>query len=174
LPLHGVEVIIEAARLLQTKTDIRFKLIGEGKKLNRFKKLVVEKKIKNVEFHPFVPINYLPGEIAKATICLCGPFGKSKKASRVITGKTFQCLAMAKPIIVGDTNANRELLRPNLDAIFCKLNSPEDLAKAIEILIGDSNLRQRISMNGFSTFNNKANIATIQKQMITIINSMNI
>lgn len=172
LPLHGIEVMIESARLLQQKSSLRLRFIGEGSKLSVATKMVRDLRIENVEFKPSVSLNSLPFEIARATVCLCGPFGTSQKAARVITGKTFQCLAMGKPIIVGDTSATRELLQPNYDAIFCEPNSPESLSEAIMGLISNRELQNTIAFNGYKTFLEKAKPSIIKDKIESILQSM--
>ena len=96
LPLHGMDVIVKSAKLLEKCTDLHFLIIGEGQEYEKVKKLVDEMDITNVELIPSIPLDQLPELIAKASICLAGHFGASEKASRVIPGKTFQLLAMAK------------------------------------------------------------------------------
>lgn len=165
LPIHGVDTIIRAAHLLKGEKNILFKLIGIGKESKNAIRLINNLELDNVEIIPPVPISILPEEIAKASICLCGHFGKSKKAARVIASKTFQCLAMAKPIIVGDNSANKELLIPGHDAIFCKMNSPDSLAEAIRSLFIDKELKKKISQNGLTTFNRKAGFPILQSEI---------
>ncbi len=94
LPLHGVDVILEAARILSDK-PIRFILVG-GKS-----QMVKKFHEKNVIHKLWVDYEQLPDWIDKADLCLGGPFGNTGQAKRVITGKTFQFLAMSKPTIVG-------------------------------------------------------------------------
>ena len=111
VPLQGTEVILQAAALLdQSCPAIKFQFIGSGEKLPQAKKFAEQHNLVNVCFDPPVPLSDLPDKIAAATICLGGHFGSSAKASRVIAGKTFHCLAMGKAIIVGDNSANHEAL----------------------------------------------------------------
>jgi len=110
LPLHGVDVVVQAAELLQADPSIKFKIIGEGIEYEKIRKFIQEKQLTNVELAAPVPIDQLPYEIQNSLICLGGHFGASAKACRVIPGKAFQMIAMGKPVIMGDNAANRELL----------------------------------------------------------------
>lgn len=169
LPLHGIDVIVRAAKLLETEPEIRFRLIGRGMEYERIRCLTRELGLKNVEFCPPVPLSQLPDEIAQAMICLGGHFSDKGKARRVIAGKTFQCLAMGRPTIVGDNPANRELLTPNYDAWFCPMADPEALASAILTLVRDPELRSHLGRNARSTFLARASTQVLSQQVRQIV-----
>jgi glycosyltransferase involved in cell wall biosynthesis len=100
LPLHGVDVILGAASRLRDDR-IHFTLIGSNKS-NRYYQMIKQATLVNVTHTEWIAFEDLPQLIAQADIGLCGPFGNTGQAHRVITGKTFQFLAMAKPVIVGE------------------------------------------------------------------------
>lgn len=172
LPLQGIDVIIRAAKLLEGRSSILFRLIGTGLEASRVYSLVRELDVRNITFLPPVPIEELTGHIQEATVCLGGHFGASAKASRVIAGKTFQCIAMGKPTIVGDNIANRELLNHAHDAWFCRMNSPEALAEAILHLMNNPELCYRLGNNAHHTFMQYASIHALSKQLKEIVESM--
>lgn len=95
LPLHGPEVIIEAAKQLED-TSIQWVLLGDGDSRAR-----VEKKangMKNVRFEQWIKYDRLPQRISNAQIVL-GIFGGTPKASMVIPNKVFQTMAVGRPLI---------------------------------------------------------------------------
>ena len=51
-----------------------------------------------------MPESELPGEIARASICL-GVFGTSDKAARVVPNKVFQCAAAGRAVVTAATPA---------------------------------------------------------------------
>lgn len=169
LPLHGASTVVMAAKLLQDSIPVRFKLVGEGNEYPKIKELVKMNGIRNIDFSPSIPLEELPQEIGTASICLGGHFGNSQKSKNVISGKTFQMLAMKKPVIVGDNLANKELLSNNYDALFCEMNNPEALAAAIEKLYLNHDIKELISTNGYQTYLNKASQKVLRKQVATII-----
>ncbi len=149
VPLQGVEYIVRAAKLLEAEEDIDFHIIGWGMTYDRTRRLAEELALKRLIFDPPVPYSELPQAISNASICLGGPFGSSGKAGRVIAGKTFQFLAMAKPTIVGDSPANRELFRHGEDVWMCKMADSRALAAAILDLKRDAALCERIARRGY-------------------------
>jgi glycosyltransferase involved in cell wall biosynthesis len=148
LPLHGVEHIVRAAKLLESEPDIEFRLIGDGIMYPLARQLADELNVHCLTFLPPVPYADLPAAIAEASVCLGGPFGWNDKARRVVASKTFQFLAMAKPTIVADSPANRELFTHGEDVVMCHMADAEALASAILRLCRDSSLRARIAERG--------------------------
>lgn len=141
IPLHGLSLILEAARLVP---EIPFRIIGSGQE-----DALLSGAPANVEHAPWVEYARLPDEYARAA-CALGIFGSSSKVERVIPNKAFQALATGTPLITADTPAARELLTNRVDALLVE-RSPEAVAAAIREL-RDSNLGERIGGAGRETF----------------------
>jgi glycosyltransferase involved in cell wall biosynthesis len=156
LPLHGVDVVVDAAELLQPNASIKFKIIGRGMEFANIQRTIQGKGLTNIELAEPVSIDRLPLEIQDSLICLGGHFGTSAKACRVIPGKVFQMIAMGKPVIVGDNAANRELLTHQVDSWFCDMNNPKALADGINMLYHDNELRKRIADGAMKTYQKSA------------------
>jgi len=151
IPLQGVKHIVQAARLLKKKQDIRFRLVGAGQEYEEMVSMADEQSMKNIDFAGWLPYESLPHEIASAQICL-GIFGMTEKAKRVIPNKVYMSLAMAKPVITGDSPAIREVFTDRENILLCEMGNPESLAKSIMQLKNDAKLRSRISNNGYELF----------------------
>jgi glycosyltransferase involved in cell wall biosynthesis len=148
LPIHGVDVVIQAAALLKNDKHIRIRLIGNGIGYRRIRQIAEENKINNVDFLPSIPLTQLPDKIAHADLCLGGHFQNSEKASRVIPGKIYQMLAMARPVVASDSPANRSLLTHEETAYLCSPADPESLADAILTLSQDVKMNEALARNG--------------------------
>jgi len=154
IPLHGVNIILEAAKRLKNRPNIVFELVGGGTENEIFLnsvKFKIKHKLTNVKFIPHIPLRDLVEKIAKSDIQL-GIFGGTLKSNIVIPNKVYSALAMAKPIITSDTIASRELLNHEKSAYLCKNADPESLAQAIIALQEDKKLRDKIARNGYSLF----------------------
>jgi glycosyltransferase involved in cell wall biosynthesis len=147
IPLHGVSTILEAARLLP---NIAFRVIGSGQGEG-----LLQERPANVEHVPWVDYELLPAEYARAG-CALGIFGTGAKAARVIPNKVFQALACGTPVITADTAGVRELLSNEVDALLVPPGSPAALARAIERMLLDPELRVRIGAAGYDTFRERA------------------
>ena len=87
---------------------------------------------RNVHILKWLSQNNLAKKIAEADLCVAGHFNLYiDKAARTIPGKAFIYEAMDKPMILGDTKANRELFTEDERHIFVKRGSAEALAECI-------------------------------------------
>ena len=102
LPLHGMDILLHACKLVEDK-PIEFRIIGgTGKALARFKALLEELNPGNVVHDTWVDFDELQTNvIPNAELCLGGPFGGTPQAQRVITGKAFQFLSQSKATVIG-------------------------------------------------------------------------
>jgi glycosyltransferase involved in cell wall biosynthesis len=144
-----VQYIVEAAKLLKDEPDIEFHIIGEGITYSSVRKSAASMGVDRLFFQAAVPYVELPAAIAQASVCLGGPFGATSKARRVIAGKTFQFLAMAKPTIVGDSPANREVFTHGEDVLMCRMADARALADAILTFKQDALLREHVAQRGY-------------------------
>lgn len=167
IPLHGIEYIIKAAKLLEDQ-DIIFNLVGSGQTYPEMVGLAQSLNLTKVNFlEPLQPPK-LAELMARADLCL-GIFGSTDKAKRVIPCKVYDALAMAKPVLTGDSPAIRELLHDQENVLLCQLADPEDLAAKIKELKNNQELRQKIAQNGYSIFLEKSRPQILAKDLLKII-----
>ena len=149
LPLHGVDDVVEAARLV-SKADrtVRFRLIGSGQTLGLVRARVAESGLANVDFEGWLSPVELAERVAQtADLCL-GIFGHTGKAERVVPHKVFQAMALGKPVISARTPAIREFFSDRENILLCRKEDPGSLAEAILELKRDPALRERIAQKG--------------------------
>jgi glycosyltransferase involved in cell wall biosynthesis len=176
IPLHGVNYIVEAAKILEGDPDIHFELVGDGQTYGEASSLAERLKVKNVTFHRtwLSPEDLIARHIIPADVCL-GVFGDSPKARRVVPIKVFVALAMSKPVITGDSPAAREMLIHGTDAILCDMADPRALAQAILLLKRDRPLREKIAKQGHASFRSKFSSrvigATVEEHLAEVINA---
>lgn len=147
IPLHGLETILEAARLVP---EVPFRVVGDGQLAG-----VLEGAPPNVERVGWVEYDLLPGHYQRAG-CALGVFGTSEKAGRVIPNKAFQALACGTALVTADTPGARELLTDGRDALLVPPGDPEALAGAIRSLAADPQLTERIGTAGRETYETRA------------------
>jgi glycosyltransferase involved in cell wall biosynthesis len=165
VPLHGVPIILQAARLLEEE-NIEFWLIGDNHQADGPADL-----LERAKYFPWMPLHELRDKIREADVCL-GIFGTSDKAKRVIPGKAFLALAMGKALITGDSPAARELLEDGKNAVLCQMGSSEAVAQAICRLRNDAELRQRIAEEGRELFQRQCTPEIIGLQLARLIENM--
>ena len=128
LELHGIEIIVEAARLCQD-TNIRWTLLGDGSLRKKIERQIGF--LKNISIEPWIPYEYLPDRLAKADILL-GIFGNTTLTTLVIPNKVFQSMALAKPIITGISAAYPDkMLKSNIIG-WVNLANPEEILEIVK------------------------------------------
>jgi glycosyltransferase involved in cell wall biosynthesis len=147
IPLHGVETILEAARLAP---EIPFRVVGSGQLDG-----LMSERPGNVEWVEWVEYEQLPGELRRAG-CALGVFGRSAKTGRVIPNKAFQALACGTPLVTADTPAARELLRDGESALLVPQGDAKALAAAVRRLASDRTLARAIGEGGLAAYREHA------------------
>jgi glycosyltransferase involved in cell wall biosynthesis len=147
IPLHGVETVLEAARLAP---EISFRIVGSGQEEG-----ALGGRPANVDWTPWVDYESLPAELHAAG-CALGIFGTSAKAGRVIPNKVFQALACGTPVVTADTPAARELLADGVSALLVPPGDAQALAGAIRRLAADGALAERIAGRGLTVYRDQA------------------
>jgi len=165
LPIHGVEIIIQAAALLKDRQDVHFTIGGTGPLFRKIEQMTRRLDLRNVSLVGWIPMEQLPMYIARASICLGGHFSTVPKAARVISTKTFQFVAMRKPTIVGDNAATRELFIPGKHVYAVPMGDPVALADAIQTLSSDKTLSHYISSGGYEVFRQQLTTHAIASQL---------
>jgi glycosyltransferase involved in cell wall biosynthesis len=172
LRLHGVEQILYAARHLAGQRGLIFTIAGTGPRLAQMQCLARDLGLENVRFPGWLPFDSIPACIAQADLCLGGHFGDVAKARRVIATKTFQFLAMAKPTIVGDNPANREVMAHEVNAYLCPMADASALAEAIYQVYRDADLREGIARNGRRLFEERFSLEAQAGHLQEIVEGM--
>lgn len=134
IPLHGIEYIVEAARLLQD-AEIDWLLIGKGQESVRIKQMISEDPLPRLRWVEWVEYEDLIAWIQTADLCL-GIFGTSEKAASVIPNKVFQIVTSGKPLITRDSQAIRELFETA--SHWVKIIPPGDAKALAEAVKGFS------------------------------------
>jgi len=152
LPIQGIEYIVRAAKLLEIDPAIRVEIAGDGMRYNAIRQLATELQCVNIDWTGWIPYAELPERIARASLCLGGHFADSDKAQSVVSTKTYQFLAMAKPTIVGNGAANAEAFTDKEHVYMCQVADERALADAILTLRADAELRRHIAWGGYRQF----------------------
>lgn len=168
IPLHGLECIIKAAKLLESEKDIKFRMIGNGQLYNKITSLSRDLDSKNIDFIEWIEYNELVGEISEADAIL-GIFGGTEKSLRVIPNKVFQAIACKKAVITGDSPAIKELFADRKNILLCENRNAESLKKAILELKNDDELRDKIAEGGYEVFKSSLTCEGIGREIKSLI-----
>ena len=155
IPLHGTEVIIEAARILQEQNEeLFFLMIGQGPDHAKCKALAEKYHLKNIEFKGFMTLEEL-NYYYNATDINLGLFSIGERANSVVLNKTNDSFRVGKPHLTLETDAMKEAFSDNEDIFYTKDNSPETLAKRIVEIKNDKALLKKVGENALKSYDDK-------------------
>lgn len=133
IPLHGLDLVVEALAMLPAELSFRLTLIGDGGTRRSIEQQIDEAGIgPSCTFRPAVPESELAEYIAAADVVL-GVFGPSAKARSVIANKVWQGLACGRTTVTQHSDAIEEIADtagPQL--MLTEPGSPRSIADALE------------------------------------------
>ncbi len=143
-PWKGVDTLIHALPHVKQPAELHI-VGGSDKRIVELRQLAQELEVdKRVVFHGPVDPGRRFEYIHQADICLL-PLTDTGLGGRYTSPlKLFEYMAAGKAIIVSDLPSMCQVLTPEQDALLVPTGKPEDLARAIERLITDTGLRERL------------------------------
>jgi glycosyltransferase involved in cell wall biosynthesis len=167
MPLHGADVIVEAAALLDHDPEIRFVLVGAG----QTKAAVVERaRALGCEHVSFVPP--CQGDDLRALLCSAdvwlGVFGDSEKTKVVVPNKVVDALALGKPLITADTPAIRRVL-DSTQVRTVPARDARALADEIGALHADATARAALANAGRTAYEARFSPAALRSEVSEIV-----
>lgn len=136
---HGLEVVVEAARILAAKgrRDIAFCLVGDGAERERLESQVQQAGLQQmIVFTGRQPKTAIPGILASSSACLIH-LRRCQLFETVIPSKIFEAMAMTCPIILGVNGHARRLVETADAGLAFEPECAKSLLEAVETLADD-------------------------------------
>lgn len=148
IPNHGIEYIIDAARILATENSVRFELVGDGPEKSKAVEIANANHLDNIKFIDWLDLDTLTQRISKAEVCL-GSFGSTPQALMTIHNKVYQGMAMQKAVITGDSDAIRAVFEHKENIFIVSRMDSNALADGILELRNNPKLLKHIQLSGY-------------------------
>jgi colanic acid biosynthesis glycosyl transferase WcaI len=134
---HDIESILEAARLLQDRSDLLFLFFGSGEKWQHALNYRETHHLQNIQVHPFQKEDNLPYTMALATISIVTLDEGAE--GLMVPSKLFYYMAAGSAVIgiCKGENELRDVLVQSDCGVCVKPKQPESLVQAIVKLSGD-------------------------------------
>ena len=153
IPLHGVPVVLEAARRIEPDEGIHIDLVGEGQQAQDAADFLTHVPLPHVKLHRgwMTEAELVERHVSCADVCL-GVFAATLKAMDVVPAKIYLALACGRGVLTADTPAVREELlarAPGDDPVaLCRPGDPDALAAALRGLRDDPDRLRRTAAAG--------------------------
>lgn len=167
---HGVRHILHAADLLR-KENVHFQIIGKGITYEEDMRLAKQLDLQNCTFIDRVPYDELADYMSRADCCL-GFFGENPRATRVLTNKVIESVAVGRPLINSRNEPIQELLQDGKSVLLVERGNPKAIAKAILKLRDDRELREAIGKNGYKAFKKNCTLQVFSDKLKIVVEEM--
>jgi glycosyltransferase involved in cell wall biosynthesis len=148
---HGyagaVETVLYAAERLRLDTSYHFLLVGEGPEKRKLIELAANLGLKNVTFHPQVPLDAVPAFVSISELAVI-TLRKSQVMAGARPAKTFVMMAGGKPIVMAAEGEAARLIQSAGAGIVVPPEAHESLADAIRTLLSHSSIAAEMGASG--------------------------
>ncbi len=142
---HALDKVLDAAALLQQRSDITFLFVGGGADRARVGAMVAERRLHNVVLLARQPKARMP-EIWSLCDQVLVPLRDTPVFRAVIPSKIFECMGMGIPVLMslpeGEATA---IVRDSGCGVCVPPEDPQAMAAAIEDLSADRKKRDRLA-----------------------------
>lgn len=146
---HGLEVLLESARILRNRKDIVFFLLGNGARRDALEQFVRENDLENVIISSEQPITDIPKILSRADICFAA-VRSEPYPQKLISVKIFEYLACEKPVIgsLDPESESARIVTESGGGVVVRPGDPEAVAEAIVELYGNPELKASMGAAG--------------------------
>lgn len=148
VPKKGFETLLRACALLKARRELTSEVVGDGLSRGRLEKLARKLGIATaVQFTGWQSYGSMPDAYARADI-LVVPSIQTRDGNRdALPNVTIEAMASGTPVVASDIAGIPEAIKDGLTGLLCPPGDARALADAIERILEDRVLRDRIVSN---------------------------
>ena len=162
VPKNGLENLIVAMK----QVPAMLWLVGEGSQRNYLEKFAQDRGITNVIFKGAVPHHDLPQLLSRASL-----FARPSLSEGL--GSAFlEAMASGVPVIGSPVGGIPMFLKHEKTGLLCNPHDPDNIAEAINRLLSDDILREKVRTNAQSLVRLKFKWETIAQRMAEVYRSL--
>ncbi len=169
-PLHGIPVVLEVAERLQND-PVQFVLVG-GKAPMKQAVHVAQKNGARIRYESWLPIAELADTMRASQLSLGGPFGGTRQAQNVVTGKTYQSLACEVVTVVGAGAATNEYFIDRANCLKVPQQNADALTEAIRWAVSNQSELPDIAAKGRALFEKEFSAVMIGRLLRPLVDSL--
>jgi glycosyltransferase involved in cell wall biosynthesis len=144
---NDLEIVLQAAALLNDRLDIFIVLLGDGKEKPALQDLAQELELSNLQFLPPIPKNEMPAALAAADACIA-ILKPIPLYGTVYPNKVFDYMAAGKPVLLAMEGVIREVIEASGAGLAIPPGDPASLAKGIIYLADHKEESREIGSRG--------------------------
>ncbi len=144
---HGLATLLEAAEQMRGDDHFRFVFVGEGADKRALVEQAKRRSLTNVLFAGEQPHERIPAFVAAADAMLV-PLKDRPLFTTVLPSKIFECLAAARPVVLGVEGEARRLVEASGGGLCIPPESAEALVGALRQLAADPEQARAMGRRG--------------------------
>jgi glycosyltransferase involved in cell wall biosynthesis len=146
-PAHGLDAVLDAAKLMRDDDDVRFVLVGEGSVKEELMSKASREKIENVSFVGRQPLAEMPSVLNAADVVIV-PQRRSEFFGGVVPYKTAEAMACARPVVMASVGEAAAILKDAGAGLVVPPEDPAELAAAIRSIKSEPETAERMGRAG--------------------------
>jgi glycosyltransferase involved in cell wall biosynthesis len=170
LPLHGLAFVLEAAVKLKHHPNIKFRIVGGKNDVSQACDRAV-KQGANIQYQSWVPFEALPNLLSTASLAMGGPFGNTLQSNYVVTGKTYQFLASAKPTLIGENLVTEEFIN-EVNCLKIPQGDADAIAAAVLSAYENPKILEKIGLAGRELYDAHFSQTVVNGKVARIVNEL--
>ena len=169
---NDLNVVLEAARLLEDLPEVEIALVGDGKEKPALMAQATAMNLHNVTFVPSVPKTEMPAALAAADACLAilKPLEEYKTT---YPNKVFDYMAAGRPVVLAIDGVIREVVEAAHCGLFAQPGNPFAMANAIRTLASDKAKSRQMGLQGRSYLEENFGREAMAVKLIYLIDNIN-
>lgn len=147
--------------------NISLVVIGKGEEEEKLLKQAENFKVKNrVKFLGFIPYEEIPKYFS-----VCDIFIRPSRSEGF--GNSFiEAMASKLPVIATPVGGIPDFLIDKETGVFCDVDNPESIARVVNLILSDSDLKNRIVKNAYNMVEEKYSWEKIAKDMASVFDKV--
>jgi glycosyltransferase involved in cell wall biosynthesis len=168
---QGLEIVIEAARLLQDQSAIQLVFVGEGPKKQELLALHDEYQLKNLLMLPGQPLERMATYLSMADAALV-PLRKLDLFLGALPTKMFDAWACQTPTLISVDGEARQVLERVGAGVFVEPENPQAMATAIIDLKNRRDELRRMGLAGHNAVQAKYSLQASAKKIESVLQTV--
>ena len=168
---QGLEIIIKAAKILDSQSQIHFLMIGSGPQKAILRQMVSNYGLTNVTLHNEVSMDEMSCYLSAADIALI-PLKNIDLFKHVLPSKMFDAWACRRPIILLVDGEARRVMEEAQTGVFVPPENPELLAETLIELQKSPDDLQRMGLNGRKYVEDHFSREILAEQLLLVLESL--
>jgi len=168
---NDLDLVLDAAEILQDEHEILFVLVGAGKEKPRLKRIAREKGLKNVRFLPPEPKERMAQVLAAADLCIA-VLKPIELYKTTYPNKVFDYMAAGRPIALAIDGVIREVVEGAKAGLFVPPGDAKALAQTVLQLAQDDVQRRAMGDAGRNYVTTHFNRGDQVRKLLQVMTSL--